>query len=90
MKRALARGKRPSKAPGTSCLVTTWQNVGDGENDGGSGDEKGDQSVHEPLLRTGCSDRLAGNLTSGLLRVNILSARGVVELYLREVYELGR
>jgi hypothetical protein len=70
--------------------VTTWQDVGDGENDGGGGDEKGDQSVHEPLLRTGRSDRLAGNLTSGVLRVNILSARGVVELYLLELYELGR
>jgi hypothetical protein len=70
--------------------VATWQDVGDGENDGGGGDDKGDQSVHEPLLRTECSDRLAGNLTSGVLRVNILSARGVVELYLTELYELGR
>jgi hypothetical protein len=71
--------------------VASWQRVGDGENGGGNGDEQRDESVHERLLpRQGCSDRLAGNLTPGARAVNILSLRGVVELYLLRLYELGR
>jgi hypothetical protein len=27
--------------------VTTWERVGDGENDGGDGNEQSDESVHE-------------------------------------------
>jgi hypothetical protein len=62
--------------------VTAWQDIGDGEDDSGSGDEEGDKPVHEQApSRQRMLRPIGRNLTPGALAVNILSKSGVVELY---------
>jgi hypothetical protein len=65
--------------------MTAWQDIGDGEDDGGNGDEKSDKPVHEQAPSLQRMLRPIGrNLTPGAVGVNILSKSGVVELYFFE------
>ena len=91
MKKAPARGKRLSEPP-EPLLVTSSNDIGDGEDGGGNRGEQGGETVHSTLLM---GDRVPGpfgpecNTRFNLMSI-YFSLASLARLSIRSIYELSR